>query len=280
MSTQSHIAEHGDKYNFDAKDIKTLSLESNEPTDIKALISCTDQHTSQWFIERFIQKKYYIHSFAGLSSNFNFIKNRFRLNDANEITADLLYDEKHNIYIEKASIAQIDNKWINDNKYNEYFDIILDEAPCDNIIKVDIDNHVQTTIFGNVLKKTGVIYVVAKKLQNDIVGEKLRTKIGRLYPNTHFELMEERDTPWTTQFIFLKVESCDNLDTNRDNERVDVRTSMHYQYNQDHIKGETVTNLHGHFIGSDNKEGMDKVWDALEEKQPQSGFPKWWEDQQ
>merc|ERR1719410_1848345 len=48
-TTESHVDQHSGKYSFEKDDVKLLSY---EPVDGKALIACTAQNTSTWFINR------------------------------------------------------------------------------------------------------------------------------------------------------------------------------------------------------------------------------------
>ncbi len=276
-SADSHIKNHGDKYPFNKEDIKLLSTDSQ---DTKTLIPCSEQITSQWFINRMMNNKHHIHAFAKISGNFEFIKTKFKLSTDSSIESvnhshdeinEILHDKENKIKIEKAEIGSLGMEWINNHNYNEYFDIILDELALDNIITMDIDNYIQTTLYGLALKQTGILYVVDRKIPGDLAGTKLRAKIGNLYPNTHFELIAERDTAWTTQFIFLKTHSCSELDTNRDINRKDHIGDDHYEYNQYRIHNESEVMKNA---GRDTREGMDRVMDALGIKNDKDQGPK------
>ena len=123
-STRNHINKNHDKYSFNNQDIKILSIESNH--DIKALIPCSEQVTSQWFINKMIQNKYYVHSFTPIyTPNFDAIKNTFKLstdsiesidNDHNDDDDDndnnknvVLYD-KQNVLDEIKMAVQVNGK--------------------------------------------------------------------------------------------------------------------------------------------------------------------------
>ena len=274
-STHSHIMNHGDKYPFKRDDVKLLT----NTQDTKTLIPCSEQLTSQWFINRMISSKYHIHSFTKISGNFDLLKNQFKLSEntmiepANEEENDLelLYDKDNKIKIEKAETNELGINWIKKHKYDEYFDIILDELAMDNIITMDIDNYVSTTIYGHALKQTGILYVVDRKIPGDIAGAQLRKKIWNLYPNTHFELIAERDTPWTTQFVFLKVHSCEDIETDRDIDRKDHVGDTHYEYS--YKRGRDNSEILKS-AGVDMREGMDRVQDALGMKRDKDSGPK------
>ena len=278
-SVHSHMDDKHDTYPFNKDKIKLLSSKS---TNIKSLIPCSEQITSQWFINQMISNKSYIHAFAKMSGNFDFLKNKFKLSDRCQHTKpdpeasendhanklETLYDKENRIKIEKADIDSLRMEWIDRHNYNEYFDIIWDELALDNIITMDMDNYVQTTLYGLALKQSGILYVVDRKIPGDMAGTKLRAKIGNLYPNTHFELIAERDTAWTTQFLFLKTHSCKELDTNREMDRKDHIGDDHYEYNQYRIHNESEVMKNA---GRDMREGMDRVMDALGIKKDEEG---------
>eukprot|EP01084_Bolivina_argentea_P319073 553445_1 len=253
----SHMISNENKYSFDLNDVKI----SNETAkDVKGLISCSKQATSQWYIHKMLNDKYYIHSFADKPTNFDYIKSTFRLSNDCFEDNNILYDNNNDIRIEKACINELNYDWIKKNNYNEYFDIIIDELACDNIVTMDVNNYVYTTIYGLCLKQSGIIYVVDRKITGDMAGIKLREKIGKLYPNRYFELIGERDTPWTTQFAFLKIDSCWNLNTDRDENRIDVWGDGHKEYVQNSIKDNSNVMKNA---GRGMMEGMDAVKQKL-----------------
>merc|ERR1712228_813188 len=247
-----------DKYPFKREDIKLLNPASYD--NMNVLIPCSKQVTSQWFINKMMSNKSHIHSFSEISTNFNVIKSIFKLSPDSIENDTILHDKQNKIRIEKVQINEVSSEWIDRHEYNEYFDVIFDELAMDNMITMDMDNYVSTTICGYALKPTGIIYVTHRKLNGDITGAKLREKIGCLYPNTHFELISERDTPWTTQYIFLKIYSCSNMNSDRDVNRIDHAKDTHYEYNQNSIHGqsEVLNNA-----GRDMNAGMDRVFAAF-----------------
>ena len=253
-SAHSHMQSNV-KYPFQEEDIKLLNPSSYE--DLKTLIPCTKQVTSQWFIKKMMNNKSHIHSFSDISTNSNVIKNTFKLSPNSLESDSILHDEKNKIQIEKLNINELSSEWIHRHGYSEYFDVIFDELALDKMMKMDC---VSTTICGHTLKPTGIIYVMHKKLSGDITGSKLRQKIGSLYPNTHFELISERVTPWTTQFVFLKIYSCSHANSDRDANRIDHAANTHYNYNQDSIHGPSKVLKHA---GRDMKAGMERVFDAF-----------------
>merc|ERR1712154_25091 len=102
--------------------------------------------------------------------------------------------------------------------YYEFFDVIFDESALDMVIPT---NYVETTIYGHCLRTGGVAYVSAERISGDIAGRKLRSKVSALYPNSHFQLVAERDTAWNTQFVFLKASSCSQENVERAAEGVE-----------------------------------------------------------
>ena len=174
-SVHAHMDDNHDIYPFNKDNINMLSSTS---TNIKSLIPCSEQVTSQWFINRMISNKSHIHAFAKMSGNFDFLKNRFKLSvrcehtkpdpeaseNRQENELETLHDKENKIKIEKADIHSLSIEWIDRHNYNEYFDIIWDELALDNIITMDIDNYVQTTLYGLALKQSGILYVVDRKI--------------------------------------------------------------------------------------------------------------------
>lgn len=257
-SAHSHMLSNT-AYPFKTQDVKLLNPTLHN--DMRVLIPCSKQVTSQWFIHKMMTNQSHIHAFSELHSNFDNIKRTFKLSKDSFVDDDILHDDEKRIRIEKADIDKLSSTWMDRHGYNEYFDVILDELALDKMITVDMDNYVQTTFAGHALKPTGIIYVMHKKLIDDISGAKLRQKIGNLYPNTHFELISERNTPWTTQFVFLKVDSCANVHSNgRSANRVDHAKDIHDAHNQNSIYGESEVLKNA---GMDMKSGMDRVFDAF-----------------
>lgn len=165
--------------------------------------------------------------------------------------------------IEQTEITEIGTEWMQNRGYNEYFDVIFDELALDNVESCPgIDEYVQTTIFGHCLKTGGVIYVCDKRISGDISGRKLRSKMNALYPNSHFELIAERDTAWDTQFVFLKALNCSQENLNRKSDRKDEWGDSHLSYVKSSIWGrsEVMENA-----GRDVNEGMERIIDAFED---------------
>jgi len=217
--------------------------------------------TSTWFINNLLSRKedIYVHSFTE-SGKFEPLRHLF---DAKAVPSEkdgvmTLYDESRNLGIEHADISKLGPEWVARHGFNEYFDVIFDELPLDTM--VSMDDYIQTTIYGHCLKKGGVIYVCSKKISGDIAGRKLRQKIGSLYGNSHFELIGERDSAWHTQFLFLKAESCSNVDSDRELHRKDHWGDSHLEYNQHKIWNRSKVTENA---GRGMTEGMERVYNAL-----------------
>jgi len=239
-ASRAHLSDHADKYSFTAKDV-LVANDSDASQPLKVLVTCSEEATSQWYIHHFLGRgNAIIYAFAKPSANFSYLQNTFKLN-AKDVTEseNVLYDANKQLTIEKTTAAQLDAQWLSDRGLEEYFDFIVDELCHEQTLYVD-SKPVQTTIFGLCLKPSGLLYVVDRRISGDIAGIKLRKKISALYPNSHFELVAERDTPWTTQFVFLKADSCDTAETGRDAQRVDYWGDSHKQHVQDSIHGNEV----------------------------------------
>lgn len=86
------------------------------------------------------------------------------------------------------------------------FDVVFDEMP---LLKYEegIDNtKVRTTVLGHGLKKGGILYLQCEGAKDRKEKLALIKSIQNYYPDTHFDLIESRRTPWTRQFLFLKVD--------------------------------------------------------------------------
>ena len=167
-STDSHMQTNEDSYGFGKNDIKLLS---DDGSCAYTLITCSAQNTSQWFINRMLSHKHFVHSFTN-SADFQPLKNLFKISaDAVPKVNDgimTLDDKSSNIRIEQTEVNEIDKEWMQHRGYNGYFDVIFDELAVDNIV---FDDYVQTTIYGHCLKKGGVIYVSDKRITGDIAGK-------------------------------------------------------------------------------------------------------------
>ena len=91
--------------------------------------------------------------------------------------------------------------------------------------------------------------------------------ISGLYPNSHFELIAERDAAWVTQFVFLKALNCSQENLNRESDRKDAWGDGHLSYNQSVIwEGSKVATQAGRGISA--PEGIDAVVEALKKESP------------
>jgi len=263
-STESHMRTHGDSYGFHADDVKLLSDDPNTNT----LISSTAENTSQWLINRMLSLHHFVHTFTK-STDFQSLKNLFKIPDEVDPSVrdgimTLRGDSSSDIRIEQTDVTQIGTEWMQHRGYNEYFDVIFDELPVDNVVSFgndEIDDYVQTTIYGHCLKRGGVVYVSEKRISGDIAGRKLRSKMSALYPNSHFELIAERDTAWDTQFVFLKALSCLEENTDRQSDRKDEWGDSHLSYAQSAIWERSKVRDNA---GRDVVEGMARITDAIE----------------
>jgi len=260
--TESHIEANADKYPFKKDEIQLLS---HCPANGKALVSCTAQNTSTWFINNMLSRKedIYVHSFTK-SGKFEPLRHLFDIN-AVPLEKDgvmTLHDESKNVQIEHTDIRNLGMEWMTKNGFNECFDVIFDELALDTVVASPetMDDYIQTTIFGHCLKRGGVIYVCSKRMSGDIAGRKLRQRIGSLYGNSHFEMIAERDTAWHTQFLFLKAESCSNHSNDRESQRKDHWGDSHLEYNQHKIWNRSKVTENA---GMGMSEGMERVYDAL-----------------
>lgn len=255
-TTDSHLDEHADKYTFKKDDVQLLSY---SPINGKTLISSTAQNTSTWFINNVLSRNLniYVHSFTD-SGKFEPLRNLFGVNAEPSERDGLmtLRDESKNLCIEHADTATLGTEWMNGHGFNECFDVIFDEVPLDTLIQSE---YIQTTIYGHCLKKGGVIYVSAKRLSGDMAGRKLREQMSALYGNSHFEMIGERETAWHTQFLFLKVASCD-AESERESHRKDHWGDGHLEYNQKKIWNRSKVTENA---GRGMTEGMDRVYDSL-----------------
>jgi len=263
-STKSHMKAHGDRYPFQMGDIKILS---DEPNHANTLISSTAQQTSQWLVNRMLSNRYhnFVQTFTK-SADFEPLRHLFKISGAVEphpvdgimtMKSDLV--DIRNVRIEQTDVEQLDKDWMLKRGYGEQFDAIFDEDAVDNIM---LDDYVQTTIYGQCLKKGGVLYLWDRKISGDIAGRKLRAKICELYPNSHFELIAERDDAWGTQFVFLKALSCTEKNMDRESDRKDEWGDSHLKYAQSVIRdGSKVTEN----AGRDMHEGMDRIEDAVDD---------------
>jgi len=199
------------------------------------------------------------------SADFEPLRHLFKISGAVEphpvdgimtMKSDLV--DIRNVRIEQTDVEQLDKDWMLKRGYGEQFDAIFDEDAVDNIV---LDDYVQTTIYGQCLKKGGVLYLWDRKISGDIAGRKLRAKICELYPNSHFELIAERDDAWGTQFVFLKALSCTEKNMDRESDRKDEWGDSHLEYVQSNLKnGSEVTKN----AGRDMHEGMDRINDAVQ----------------
>lgn len=98
-------------------------------------------------------------------------------------------------------------------------------------------------------------------------GRKLRSKISGLYPNSHFELIAERDAAWVTQFVFLKALNCSQENSKRESDRKDDWGDGHLSYNQSAIWEQSkLTAQAGRGVNA--PEGIDGVVDILKKESP------------
>ena len=89
--------------------------------------------------------------------------------------------------------------------------------------------------------------------------------MNELYPNSHFELVAERDAAWVTQFIYLKALNCSEQNVDRESHRKDHWGDSHLDYNQSAIweRSKVTENA-----GMGMTEGMERVAEALKRENP------------
>lgn len=252
-STASHMKTHGDCYGFGLNDIRLLSGDPNSNTN--TLITNTSQHTSQWLILRMLSHHHFVHCFTD-SADFDSLKNLFQIPKAIEpaMSSDgmlTLQDRSSNIRIEQAQVPELGSEWMHTRGYNEYFDAIFDESAADTVLS---NGSVQTTIYGHCLRAGGVLCVSGERISRDFSGSKLRSKMSGLYPNSHFELIAERDTAWNTQFVFLKALGCSEENVDRAPDREDRWGDGHRDFVQSAIWDQTEgTEWVGDAFGKDSE---------------------------
>ena len=214
-SVKSHMESHEDSYSFRKENIKLLS---DKPQNVNALVYCTKHNASKWLIHRMLLSQWYTPSnpeslrWMGMESMWEAQRDVQQWMDDGIMTLDNT-EGKYGAFIKKTDPAEIDEEWMQKRRFKEYFDLIFDDHCMDNVL---CSENVQTTIYGQCSKKGGMIYVSDCKMPGDIDGHELRSKMSGLYPNSHFELIAERDTVRDTQFVFLKTLSC--AEKNVDNE--------------------------------------------------------------
>jgi len=257
-SVEKHMDTEGDSYSFHKANVKLLS---DEEQHAKALVSCTAQLLSQWLITRMLSQHHFVHSFTK-SDDFEPLENLFKLSSAAQPTTrggiTTMDYKANNLRIEQMEATAIDEEWARNRGYHEYFDVIFDGQTVDNVV---FDEYVNTTIYGQCLKKGGVLYVSDKKMAGDIAGSKLRYKMSGLYPNSHFQLVAERDTAWDTQFVFLKALSCSERNVHRECDREDEWGDGHLRYVQSAIWEKSKVRENA---GRDVSQGLDRVANAFE----------------
>ena len=225
-SVKSHMESHEDSYSFRKEDIKLLC---DQPRNVNAIVHCIKHNASKWLIKRMLSYYWYTPSNPeSIPARWQSMESMSAANrDLKQWMNDgiMTLDNTEGIlgpYIEKTDPAEIDEEWMLKRRFilsfNEYFDLIFDDQCMDNVL---YSENVQTTIYGQCLKKGGIIYVSDCKVPGDIDGQKLGSKMGGLYPNSHFELIAERDRPQDKQFVFLKTLSCAEKNVDRESDRKD-----------------------------------------------------------
>ena len=220
-----------DSYSFRKEDIKLLC---DRPRNVNAIVHCTKHNASKWLIKRMLS--YYCYTPCSPEDPSARLLSMYSMEEADREAEQWMDDGIMTLmstegilgpYIKKTDPTG-DEEWMQNNgyqSYNECFDLIFDDKCTDNrckdssgiVLHVLLDGgYVHTTLYGQRLKKGGMIYVSDRKMPGDIDGQKLRSKVNELYPNSHFELIAERDTARDTQFVFLKTLSC--AEKNVDNE--------------------------------------------------------------
>ena len=87
------------------------------------------------------------------------------------------------------------------------FDVVFDEMPLLKYEETFANTKCKTTILGHGLKQGGLLYLQCEGAKDRKQKLALIKSIQDYYPETHFDLVESRRTPFTRQFLFLKVEN-------------------------------------------------------------------------
>ena len=86
------------------------------------------------------------------------------------------------------------------------YDVVFDEMPLLRVYDKLQNPKAATTVLGHGLRKGGLLYLQCEGAKDRKQKLALIQKIQSFYPDTHFDLIESRRTPWTRQFLFLKVD--------------------------------------------------------------------------
>jgi len=63
----------------------------------------------------------------------------------------------------------------------------------------------KTTTFGHALRVGGILYFQTATHEDFKERQKIIESMANFYPISHFVLVDSRRTPWTRQFLLLKV---------------------------------------------------------------------------
>eukprot|EP01084_Bolivina_argentea_P109854 196254_1 len=207
----AHMNDHEGDYDFDKvpymEDTKSVGYQR------KAIVTpCVQQATSSYLIDELLKQNYCIRGIAVPESSEEFIESRFRMKNANiKQEKDTFEGKEIDVKIIEDGDLNIEQRIIESFKLNaneiQTFDVIFDEMP---LLKYDenIKNaKIQTTVLGHGLKTGGLLYLQCEGAKDRKEKIALIRSIQSYYPETHFDLIESRRTPWTRQFIFLKVDN-------------------------------------------------------------------------
>ena len=123
---------------------------------------------------------------------------------------DTFEGEEINVTVIEEGDLKIEQRVVESFKLNEdelqTFDVVFDEMPLLKYDETVKNARANTTVLGHGLKVGGVLYLQCEGAKDRKERLALIKSIQSYYPDTHFDLIESRRTPWTRQFLFLKVE--------------------------------------------------------------------------
>eukprot|EP00485_Elphidium_margaritaceum_P012449 CAMPEP_0202688036 /NCGR_PEP_ID=MMETSP1385-20130828/3577_1 /ASSEMBLY_ACC=CAM_ASM_000861 /TAXON_ID=933848 /ORGANISM="Elphidium margaritaceum" /LENGTH=212 /DNA_ID=CAMNT_0049342911 /DNA_START=191 /DNA_END=829 /DNA_ORIENTATION=- len=207
---ESHLEDHEGDYNFTVPYLESVAKSG---TTRKALVTpCVQQATSSYLIDTLLSQNFAVYGVAVPESSEKFIEGRFKMKTPTVRTEKEKFDGKdiEVKYIESGSL-RIEQRVVESFKLKsdelQTFDVVFDEMPllryyADEAVK---SGNVQTTVLGHGLKKGGILYLQCEGAKDRKQRIELINNIQSYYPESHFDLVESRRTPWTRQFLFLKV---------------------------------------------------------------------------
>merc|ERR1712083_388062 len=178
----------------------------------KAIVTpCVQQATSAYLLDSLLKQQYAVRGIAVPDSDAEFIEGRFQMKNA-KITesTDMFEGKEISVQVIEEGDLKVERRVIEsfalDTSELQTYDVVFDEMPLLRTYDKVQGAKAATTVLGHGLRKGGLLYLQCEGAKDRKQKLQLIQNIQSFYPDTHFDLIESRRTPWTRQFLFLKVD--------------------------------------------------------------------------